>query len=265
MKFRFGRKLINNTDMRSLALKGLDLQKKSVLEIGPLDRPIVQRGMAKEVFYLDHCSTDDLRQKYASEPHVDKSRIAEVDFVSNDGRLTPSLFPRKFDVVVASHVIEHVPNLVGWLADIADVLSSGGHLALVVPDCRFTFDKFRRPTPRHWIAEAHFNDARRPELQNVIDHFSNVAHINANDVWQKKDVTEARRIHSTGDVASAIQQWHAGAYLDCHSWVFTRDTFPSLIDWLTSNYHIPLVLSEISGPVYGQLEFYVQLKRSTTS
>jgi SAM-dependent methyltransferase len=249
-------------DMRSLALHGLKLRNRRILEIGPLDRPIVAKAADREVFYLDHCSTEELRAKYQDNPAVAKDRIVAVDLVSADGSLSKAaLGDLCFDCIVASHVIEHVPNLVGWLNDGCAALAPGGVLALVIPDRRYTFDYFRRPTPRAWIEAAHLGDYKRPGLDQVCDHFANVAKVETADIWAGRDVLQAPRHHEARWLAAAIDDWRAGAYIDCHSWVFEYESFSELVGWICDRFSVNLQLRKVIPPVRGQLEFYAQLIR----
>ncbi|WP_369012339.1 methyltransferase domain-containing protein, partial [Escherichia coli] len=48
-----------------------------------------------------------------------------------------------FDYAIASHVIEHVPNVLGWFRGIYEVLKPGAVFNLAVPDRRYTFDVVR--------------------------------------------------------------------------------------------------------------------------
>jgi predicted SAM-dependent methyltransferase len=250
-------------DLRALALQGLELKNRRILEIGPLDRPIVAKSADREVFYLDHCSTAQLKAKYESNPVIAKDRIVEVDFVSEDGSLSKAAIGEAhFDCIVASHVIEHVPNLVGWLSDCGAALAPGGVLALVIPDRRYTFDRFRRTTPKAWIEEAYAGDYKRPGLAQVCDHFANVVKIETADVWARRDVSQAPRQHEAHWLGVAIADWQAGAYIDCHSWVFEHDDFAELIGWIRERFALNLKLKKVIAPVWGQLEFYAQLVRS---
>ena len=247
-------------DLRALALEGLDLANRKILEIGPLDRPVVARSADREVFYLDHCSTEQLRTKYEGNPVIRKDGIVQVDFVSEDGSLSKAAIgDHRFDCIVASHVIEHVPNLVGWLSDACDALTPGGVLALVIPDRRYTFDHFRRTTPRAWIEAAYVEDYKRPGLDQVSDHFCNVARIEAADIWAGRDVSQALRHHDGRSLSGAIADWNTGAYIDCHSWVFEHDSFAELVGWIGDRFSVNLSLRKITAPVRGQLEFYAQL------
>ncbi|HXT08032.1 MAG TPA: methyltransferase domain-containing protein [Roseiarcus sp.] len=245
-----------------IALQGVELKNRKILEIGPLDRPVVAKSTDWQTFYLDHCSTEQLIAKYQDNPVIHKDKIVQIDFVSEDGSLSKAAIgDNRFDCIVASHVIEHVPNLVGWLSDCCAALSPRGVLALVIPDRRYTFDHFRRTTPRAWIEAAHIERYARPGLDQVSDHFCNAAKVESADIWAGRDVSQAPRLHDALTLSRAIADWNAGAYIDCHSWVFEHDSFAELIAWISDRFSVNLKLRKIAPPVRGQLEFYVQLVR----
>ena len=53
----------------------------------------------------------------------------------------------RFDLVLASHVLEHTTSLIDFLNECTPLLADNGVLALVVPDHRYCFDRFREPRP----------------------------------------------------------------------------------------------------------------------
>src|SRR5262249_51335422 len=119
---------------RERALHDVDLADRRGIEVGPLCLPLISKE-ASEVYYIDHCRTEELRGKYRGEPNVNASHIASVDFVWNDKDLVELLADKApLDYVVASHVIEHVPDLIGWLKETHEALRDGGLLVMIVPD-----------------------------------------------------------------------------------------------------------------------------------
>ncbi|MCG8373181.1 MAG: class I SAM-dependent methyltransferase, partial [Balneolales bacterium] len=79
---------------------------------------------------MDHASTEALRAKYRDDSSVDISKIVEVDYIwGNENPFPTKSGQNKFDYVLASHVVEHVPDLIGWLKEIHSVLRVGGILS----------------------------------------------------------------------------------------------------------------------------------------
>ncbi len=89
-----------------------------ILEIGPSYNPLFPKGGPQQVHVLDHATREELVAKYRDHPSVDTTRIEEVDHVWTNGPLHEAV-PRdmhgQYDAFVASHVIEHTPDLVGFL------------------------------------------------------------------------------------------------------------------------------------------------------
>ncbi len=110
-------------------LAGIPLGERG-LELGPLDRPILGKA-DHDVLYVDHASREALIEKYrktGSLATVRPERIVEVDFIW-DRPLRDSAVGG-YAYCLASHVIEHVADPIGWLIEIADVLRVGGRLNL---------------------------------------------------------------------------------------------------------------------------------------
>jgi SAM-dependent methyltransferase len=253
-------------DNRKAALRGLDLRGKTGLEIGPLNRPLVARSESR-VFYADHCSTEALRAKYAINPEIPVDDIVSVDFDLSTGTLPELVAPLgPLDYVVASHVAEHVPDLIGWLKAIETVLRPGGVLALVLPDKRFTLDLHRRETAAYELEEAHAEARTRPDLRTVLDHILNIVTADVAALWRDPDAgRDAPRLMPIGVVAGAIEQWQAGAYLDAHCWVFTPWSCLSVLGAAIDRHGIGLRLKWARTTPYHQLEFYLQFEKCEPS
>ena len=51
-----------------------------------------------------------LRLRYANDPHVDVTQIVEIDAVWGEKTILDALDDKLVDYIIASHVIEHVPD-----------------------------------------------------------------------------------------------------------------------------------------------------------
>jgi hypothetical protein len=251
------------TDPR--ALSGLDLPRQKGLEIGPLHRPIISKSES-QVYYLDHGPTADLRRKYANDPNVDKDKIVDVDFVA-DGRPYAELMAgtAPFDYVAASHTIEHVPDIVGWLFDVQSVLNEGGVLCLWNPDKRFTFDLHRRISSLEEVASAHAERRTRPGLRAIHDFYSYISEVPRELLWADyRTVKETKYKFGTDIIEEAWHRYLDGEYVDVHVWVFTPWSFLDLVGWITREYGLGFDLAYFVPTQYNDFTFVAQLRKNPT-
>ncbi|QEN89592.1 class I SAM-dependent methyltransferase [Labrys sp. KNU-23] len=116
-----------------------------VLEIGPSYRPVLPKSRGFNVETVDHADQETLQRIYTAHG-VDVALIETVDHVWTGGPISALTGEGRFNLVLASHVVEHTTNLAGFLADCMALLSQGGRLALIVPDKRYCFDFFQPAT-----------------------------------------------------------------------------------------------------------------------
>jgi SAM-dependent methyltransferase len=232
------------------------------LELGPLGRPIVRRSDA-EVLYLDHATTEEIRAKYAG--HDVGGELCEIDIVSDGKYSLSELLGNKvpLDFIVASHVIEHVPDLIGWLSECCDALAVGGRLVLVIPDKRFTFDVCRRESAFEEVLQAYRERRRRPGLRGIMDHFANVVQADTYRLWDDYACIPDLKFHHGPEFLSLAQREFAeGKYIDVHCWVYTPWSFMDLMRQITTE--APQLSFDLAYFLTTQdhdLEFYVQLEK----
>ena len=134
--------MIHMIDDRTRFLRSLISLDGLALEIGPGYNPLLPKSEGFQVETADYTDASGLRAKYAGNPSVDIAQIETVDHVLKGGKTLADCIgkPGAFDVVVASHVIEHTPDMLGFLQSCETLLSPGGVLLLAVPDKRNCFD-----------------------------------------------------------------------------------------------------------------------------
>lgn len=206
---------------RATLLAGIDIASARGLEFGPLTVPLVWRHEGK-VEYVDHMSTEKLREKYAADPNVDVANLLEIDHVLEDGKLPQSIRQRSFDYVVAAHVFEHIPNPLGWLCDCASILETDGVLGLTIPDKRFTFDRVRPLTVLSEWVEAQLADRKQPEPRSAFEAAMLSVGMPLAETWSRPPTADELLAGESGRLTSALSLAHkaASGYVDLHLFRF---------------------------------------------
>ncbi|HEY0328995.1 MAG TPA: methyltransferase domain-containing protein [Rhodopseudomonas sp.] len=195
------------------------------LEVGPSHSPICPRSRGYKVEILDHLSQPDLKTKYAQHG-VDLNAIEAVDFVWS-GQRFKDLTRRNHEYgwVVASHVIEHTPDLISFLQGCDDILQDDGVLVLAVPDKRFCFDYLRPVTSLAAIVDAYEAKRTVHSAGTAAEYYLNVCQIPPGKAWTKVTSSDLRIIHSVAEAKSAMEAARNSVFIDLHSWCFTPSSF----------------------------------------
>jgi predicted SAM-dependent methyltransferase len=245
-------------------LLGLDVANGKGLEIGPLSRPILSKKEAN-IFYADHVSTGDLRKKYKNEP-IELNDIVEVDYVLSKKNPLSSLGTNTFDYVIAAHVIEHIPDVISWLYEIANILKTGKKLSLVIPDKRYTFDITRRNTFPSDIIGAYIDHHERATSASMFDYLSEYRKdISGLQVLQKPlyDFSKKPRRYSDAQAMKlTLINAEGEEYVDSHCHVFTPYSFFEIIKSLIENNLFDFEVEKFIDTPTNDVEFYVVLKKS---
>ena len=134
----------------------------SGIEVGPGEFPFRLLRPDVTVRYVDRLRPEDRQrvlEALGRDPDAaafETARLAlEPDFVAdfNTERLGP-VADGSQDFVIASHVLEHLAEPLGFVDEIHRVLQPGGLALVLLPDRRRTEDRFRAPTPlAHLVGE----------------------------------------------------------------------------------------------------------------
>lgn len=243
-------------------VKKIDLTGGVGLELGPLTAPVIKKTEGN-IFYLDHMSQTELKNKYKDEP-VDPDKIVPVDYVLNR-TLKETVKDKKFDYVIASHVIEHIPDTISWLYDVSSILKQGGVLSLVIPDKRFTFDIDRSPTRPADVIGAYIDKLDLPSSATMYDYASLYAeNIDTASVWNDPDYyikLPPKRRWNNIEAMDMVVRGEKGEYIDCHCSVYTPASFVKILRELTENDLIDFEVCSFLETQEYELEFFVSLKK----
>ncbi|KAF0206972.1 MAG: type 11 methyltransferase [Methylocystaceae bacterium] len=231
------------------------------LEIGPSYSPLLPKAEGFNVETLDHADQDALIKKYRSNSQVDWTRIEKVDYVSDGRRITDIIgASQKYDYIVASHVIEHIPDVIGFLQDCEAVLKADGVLVLAVPDKRFCFDVLRPVSTVGQIIQAHLDKRTHHTPGQIFDHVLMVATREGKIVWSTSD-TDLIGLMYPKEMAAEALQWAAesAGYNDAHAWQYTPSSFRMLVEMVSELGYVSL--KEAQFIETGGFEFFISLSR----
>jgi len=245
-------------------------QTARALEIGPYTKPVL-RG--PNVRYADVWSSEDLVRRATTDPNVDAAGVPHIHYVTDPSSL--SMIDEKFDVVLSSHVIEHQPDLVEHLRQVASVLEPHGAYMLMVPDHRFCFDHFMPATRLADVVAAHIERRTRHDMNSILRARLLMTHNDAQRHWDDDHgepgscpdphlatLSMRERIELT-----ARQSEPGGAlttgYVDCHAWHFTPETFAAVIDDLRTSGLVDWDVVRVYPTMRNTLEFWAVLQRAT--
>lgn len=218
------------------------------LEIGAGYNPAAPRKSGFNVDVLDHMSKEELICKYREQEsgkyqgyHFPVENIQDVDYVWK-GEPYAELIGKTnvYDWIIASHVIEHAPDFIGFLNDCASVLKTTGVLSLAVPDVRYHFDYFRPITGIGKIIDAHVQRNHIHTEGSVAEFFLNLTAKGGEIAWGPGFQGELSLLHTVSDALENMDVVrNKKIYIDVHVWEFTPSSFRLLIHDLHSLGLIP--------------------------
>ncbi len=234
------------------------------LEIGPSYNPLLPKEEGFRVKTVDYTNQMGLRAKYKENPHVDLSRIETVDYVlSESASLADAIAVRDLSYIVASHVIEHTPDLLGFLQSCEALLAPRGVLLLAVPDKRHCFDVLQSLTSTGAVLQAHLDRRVRPSPGTVFDEVAYNAIRGGAIGWSPQNREPLHFFASLDHASFAYRDaCENPTYHDVHVWRFVPSSFRLIVRDLNE---IGLIgLSERSFHDSVGNEFYVTLSPSGT-
>jgi SAM-dependent methyltransferase len=207
-----------------------------LLEIGPSYNPILPKADGWKTRVLDHATQADLVEKYRGLGAELVDRIEPVDFLWTEGSLAeaiPSELHGSFDGVVASHVLEHLPDLIGFFQSASALLKPDGLIALALPDKRVCFDFFQPLSMTGDVLAARVERRTRHQPRTLFNQAAYQVTRRGRLGWEHDDNASPYELLTPFAV---VRAWHPTAqategtgYRDSHAWVFTPKSFELLM------------------------------------
>lgn len=235
-----------------------------IIEIGPSHAPIAPKADGWNSYVVDHAPQEVLKAKYGS-LGVRVDAIEVVDAVWNEGPIdaaVPAHLHGTFERLIASHVIEHLPDLAGFLASAQRLLRPDGVIALAVPDKRYCFDYFQPLSTTGAVIEAFLARRSRHTRQALWDHAAYAVTADGIGAWDQRPVGEVAFMGGIEDLRARWVKCTGGTedgYEDCHVWRFTPATFSLVMFELGLIRAVDWHVDSIEGP-FG-CEFFAMLRR----
>jgi glycosyltransferase involved in cell wall biosynthesis len=228
-----------------------------LIEIGASYSPIIPKAEGWQTTVVDRADRIELQRIYADVPGS-HDIIEEVDYVWRDGPLLDAIPLDQhgtYDGLIASHVAEHVPDLVGFFLAADGLLKPNGVLMLALPDKRLCFDFFQPISTTGQVLDA--RGSSRHSRGVIFDNAAYYAERGGPGLWQDE---HAVKITQSFDVLrSTFNATQTDVYEDAHHWRFTPASFQLLIMELNLLRVIPWAVACIEPQE--AVEFMVWLER----
>ncbi|ACT60888.1 hypothetical protein [Hirschia baltica] len=228
---------------------------ESLLEIGPGASPIFA---GSSVEYFDVMSADELRQRF-SEHGAPIGNVPEhIHHVSRTANLAD--VDKKFAFAASSHNIEHQPNLVKHLQDVANLLEDNGAYLLIIPDKRYCFDHFVPETTLPDILGAYLENRTVHSARAVVADRILTGHNDAHRHWAGDHGAPKGHLF----YPAAEEEWKKseGGYIDVHAWQFTPDTFTRILFQLRELGLNPFLTDFVGETPHNRFEFCARLVKA---
>ena len=215
------------------------------LEIGACDLPTVPREAGKCEF-ADFRSAEEMSRLW----NLQLETVMPVQYILKRDTKVHNQIDKKFDYVVLCHVIEHIPNMIGYIKDLHNLLKTGGVMLIVCPDKRRTPDASRPSTTIEHLLDDYYNDCYYPSLEHILE-FGKAWF----DELKQKSLRSAKEFYEWG-----YQNFESGlADAHCHVWI--DEEFFTQIQYLIEGEildGLKIIDKSYNDPLYN--EFSIALK-----
>jgi SAM-dependent methyltransferase len=233
-----------------------------VIEIGPSFSPLTPKSEGWNSWSVDYLDQKGLIEKFQHEPFVNTAMIEPVDFVWSGGSLSDAIpveHHGTFDTVLASHVIEHIPDLIRFFQSTETLVHPGGTMILALPDKRVCFDFFRPLSTTGDLLIAYQERRLRHSAKTFWDCRAFEVKKHGAVGWARTDQRPTSFTYTLAQAMEGVRDARSENYVDAHAWVFTPASYELIMLELA---HLGLTDWQIERKGEAQFtEFYVWLRR----
>jgi SAM-dependent methyltransferase len=202
----------------------------TVLEIGPAHNAILPKRDGFRTKTVDYLDRDGLVEKYREFKQYDPDSIEEVDYVIAVGEPMAHGIGERFDLVLASHVLEHSVSVIDFINDCVSLLAPGGVVSLIVPDHRYTFDRFRERASIGRVIDAAEQPRRTHSVGTQAEFSLNAVRHRGVTSWSAGHEGRYTFVHDLDEVGRNIERARGTEYIDVHDWVFSPNHLRLMIE-----------------------------------
>jgi SAM-dependent methyltransferase len=237
----------------------LDPDRLRIAEVGALDRPTFSPHRYQTKF-IDYATSEQMARDKPDEPRFAIGRTVTVDYAVPDLNYS-ALIPERFDLIIASHVIEHIPDTIQWFAGLREILAPGGYIFLAVPDRRYTFDYLRRETTLADVLRAHRERLTKPDKIQIFDHLFHFRPIRGRDAWRGTiNAKIGAGQYTAAEAWAEAERQACGPYANVHCHVYTFESFMTLFANLRERGFIQFEIVDCRDVAQWRNEFHVLLR-----
>lgn len=259
----------NVDDIRSLAFlnERINIIKSWVpydrgvgLEIAPNWFPLISKEDG-DIYYCDRMSHRKLIKREADNPDRIryKMEVLPIDFIWDGSKLLTKTTPLKFDYIVSSHVLEHVPNFLGFLYQQREALEDNGVIAFVLPDFKRLNEHFRPSSTAAQLIDAYMRNLTSPTPGQVYESCRHALDVDMHTVdYSGKKYTDFKRAYTNEETIN-FARLATYQYLDVHCWAFDVESFQNVALELSEVGMFDFDIIDIKSGETAR-EFYVKLK-----
>ncbi len=228
------------------------------LEVAPYFDPFIHKKDHPQLYYTDYCCNEQLVEKARHNPSYIEGSLPRIDFVWRPGQALRACVPLdiSFDYAVASHVLEHVPNPIGWMNQVLDTMPLGGRFALFLPDRRANLDRDRNLTTFGELVGLWAAQPSVPTPAQVADFLAHTVDLDPEALCAGKPGSSHYRDDEVVSLTRHVAE--TGQYIDAHCTVWEPQSFVAVIERVC---RAGLMDVEISQTVDDHLEFAVVLTK----